>query len=95
MDRHIGGRVAASNPLGKLAGTDGLWFEEGAEAIVDVFEDAIGDEGLELFVVWIGELVVNDFGEDTGPGSEIDKFIKLIKMKNRGLFDQGVLSCEE
>jgi hypothetical protein len=64
MHRDVGAGVALLNPFGELPAADGLGFEQGAVAIVDVLKDAIEDVGPQLLVVGVGELVVDDLGED-------------------------------
>ncbi len=85
-------RIAAGDPLGELIAADRFRLQQGAITVVDVSEDAVEDVGAQLLVVGVGQLVVDDLGEDVVLPREGNQLIQLRQAQHGRLLDQDVLA---
>ena len=69
MDGDVGSRIAADDPLGELLPLIDFRLQQRAIAVVDVPQHAVHDVGAQLLVVGVGQLVVDDLGEDARCGA--------------------------
>ncbi len=63
MHGDVGAGIAALNPLGELAAADAFGFQQRAVAVVDVPQHAVDDVRAQLFMIGIGQLVIDDLGQ--------------------------------
>ena len=93
MDGNVGARIAAGDPLGKLRARDLLGLQQGAIAAIDMAQDAIRDEGAQLLVIGIEQLVIDDLGEYTVLLGQLRQGVQLREVQYRRLFDEQMLAC--
>ena len=92
MDGDVGSRVTADDPLGELLAADRFRLQQGAISVVDVAQHAVHDMGAQLFMIGVGQLVVDDLGEDALAAGEGVEFIQFLQTQHRRLFDEDVLA---
>src|SRR5262249_50279081 len=79
MDGDVGSRVAAGNPRGKLNAADLLGLQQRTVTVVDVAQNAVHNMGSKFLVVGIGELVIDDLGNDAARACQIIQLVELLQ----------------